>query len=595
MSRWVPTGRGRRARWGRLTALVLQQEHLHVVQASQRGGGARVVGWGVLPMELPADGGGPDPVGLGRAVGVALGEAGLGGGNVVMGVPQAQVMLRVLELPRADTAEEMAAMVQMRLGRELPFRLEEALIDFEVLPGASAEGEGDVGSGGTEARGTQRGGVRVLTAVIRRQTLEFYRSLAGAAGLRLVALGLRSQAGAYAARRSHPEASVGSVALVTLHRREVVFDVLREGALVFSRAGGLPALGEGEPAAEVAETGPLWLEVIRSLHSYEGQEGDRPVGRFLVAGATGVEAALAEGLGQRFGVPARVLAPWGEGDESAPRGDALPVALPAVGLALGALASGGLPIDFVAPKRPPVVRDTRRVRQLATVAAVAAVVLGAAGLRARWIGDRERVKAGLQDQIRLGSQNLGAFRQVRNQARTLREWTAGGRNWLDHLTLLSALLPPSQELYVTALSVGARNGLSLAVKVRSGETVDRLTAVLRGAGYEVKAPAIMPATDRYGFRFQANLDLEVPQAITNDLDALVVEARAPAGEAAPAPGAPVPSSSNPSSGQGAGSQTAAAAGASAGGPPAVVEASASEGQSRWPRGRRRRPEGGGND
>ena len=267
-----------------------------------------------------------------------------------------------------------------------------------------------------------------------------------------------------------------------------------------------------------------------------------------------------------------------------------PPSLAAIGLALSALEPAGLPFDFLHPKRPPVAHDNRRTRQLAIVAGILALLLTAAGLRARWIGGRERIRADLQEQVNLGAKNLAAYRLVRNQSRTLKDWSASSRNWLDHLALLSALLPPSQELYVTALSTSARNTLNLAVKIRSGETVDRLTATLRSAGYDVKAPAIMPATDRFGFRFQANLELVVPSAITNDLDALVVEARASAPISPATAPAPAPSPAPPS----------AAAPTAPGPPPTTavapqVEPGGTETPSRPARNWRRRAEGGGRE
>jgi hypothetical protein len=416
--------------------------------------------------------------------------------------------------------------------------------------------------------------------------------------LKLAALGLRSLAGAHAALACHPEAAAGCVALVTLQPQEVVFDVLVEGALVFSRVGGLPPVAEAAPAAgnpPAAPSDPGFIEVVRSLHSYEGTEGHGQVHRLLVTGTTGREAALAAALTHALGVPAEVLAPSGSWSDVPMAPGSLPPALPAVGLALGALEAGGLPFDFLHPRRPPVARDHRRLRRLAVAAAVLAVVLAGAGWRARGIAERERLRAQLQEQVRLGNQNLGAFRQVRSQARTLRDWSAGRRNWLDHLAVLSALLPPSRELYVTALSTTARNTLNLSVKTRSGEILDRLTATLRSAGYDVKAPAIMPATDRFGYRFQASLELEVPAAITNDLDALVVEARSPAPDAAPAtpPPAVPPGNTTP---PGTNAPPAPPDAAPPAAPPTVAPAAGPgeprDPESRGPRMRRRRPEGG---
>jgi hypothetical protein len=427
--------------------------------------------------------------------------------------------------------------------------------------------------------------------VVRRKTLEYYQSLAKAAGVKLAALGVRPLASVHAAVCCHPGAATGCVALVSIHRQEVMFDVLVEGALVFSRVGALPATpeptpGPGDPAAN-PPLDAIVIEVVRSLHSYEGTDGHRQVNRFLVTGSSGSDVAVADAVARQLGVPASVLEPaagWSD-LESSPR--SLTQALPGIGLALGALEPQGLSFDFLNPKRPPVVRDTRRLRQLGLAAGVLAVLLIAAGLRARWIGGRERLRADLQEQANLGAKNLLAYRLVRNQARTVKDWAAAGRNWLDHLTILSALLPPSREMYVTALSTGARNTLNLSVKIRSGETVDRLTTTLRAAGYDVKAPAIMPATDRFGFRFQATLELEVPTTITRDLDALVIESRPPASATAAAsppttapgpPAAVAPPSPPPA---------AEAAPSGEGGPP--------DAPARPPRNWRRRTEGGGRE
>lgn len=581
-----------------ITALDVEAGRLQVVQAALRGGAARVVRHTALPLDPSAGADPEDAAALGARVAAALGPATLPPGPVVMGVPRAQVLLRSLELPPADREDEIAAMVYLRLSRDLPFRLEEACVDFVVLPplprvaaAASHPARSEPPPG---ARPT-----RVLAAVVRRRTVEHYESLARAAGVKLTALGLRSLAGAQAALACRPEAATGCVALVTLQPQEVVFDVLMEGALVFSRVGELPPVPEAAPAAGAAPAAPSsdpgFIEVVRSLHSYEGTEGHGQVHHLLLTGTTGREAALAAALSRALGVPAEVLAPSASGSEVPIAPGALPPALPAVGLALGALEPGGLPFDFLHPRRPPVARDHRRLRRLAVAAAVLAVVLAGAGWRARGIADRERLRAQLQEQIRLGNQNLGAFRHVRSQARTLRDWSAGRRNWLDHLAVLSALLPPSRELYVTALSTTARNTLNLSVKTRSGEILDRLTATLRTAGYDVKAPAIMPATDRFGYRFQASLELEVPATLTNDLDALVVETRSPAPDAAPAtpPPAAPPGTAAPS---GANAPPAPPDAASPAAPPTVAP-SAGPGEPRDPesrgqRMRRRRPEGG---
>lgn len=582
--------RSRRPRLGSLTALDFEADQLWVVQAALRGGEPRLTRQHTLRLH-PARSVSPDDPGeLGKALAAALAQATVSPGNVVMGIPRTLVMLRTLELPPADREEEIAAMVHLRWSRDLPFPVNEAVIDFQTLPRSSVP-ENAPPSSSSDGAPAPDMPTRVLTAVVRRKTVEFYQAVAKAAGVKLVALGLQSLAGAQAALAFQPKAAAGCVALVSLHPHEVRFDVLIDGTWAFSRAGALPVPGGPNPETDDPSANPspspILLEVVRSLHSYEGTAGHGQVNHFLVTGTTGGEAPLAEALTRQLGVPAEVLSTGADARETPDSAQALPAALPAVGLALGALAPAGLPFDFLNPKRPSVVRDLRRVRQLAAVAAVLAVLLSTAGLRARWIGERERQRADLQAQVNLGSKNLAAYRVFRNQARTLRDWSATRRNWLDHLTLLSALLPPSQELYVTALSTTARNTLNLSVKVRSGETIDRLTSTLRSAGYVVKAPAIMPATDRFGFRFQANLELQVPTTLTNDLDGLTIEARsspAPATSAAPTEPRPPAADSSPTSTPASPSTPAVTA--------TLASPETARPEGRGPRGPRRRPEGG---
>ncbi len=527
-----------------VTALDRDGEALHVVQAGLRGGQPRLATVATLPLDSPAASNSEDPVAVGQAIAAALNRARLNPRAVVMGIPRTQVVLRTLELPPTARTDEIAAMVHLRLGRDLPFPLEEALIDFSPVGGPAGRGlPGRVEPAQGSAPIAGGSATRVLTAVVRRKTVEHLQAVARAAGCTLVTVGLRSLAGARATVACVPRAAQGCVGLVTLRPQEAVFDVLLDGILLFSRTGSLLADGwtvptppanpelQGAPEPptnqpDVPETpSPVQIEVARSLHSYEGTPGHVPLERIYVTGDSGREAASAAALAGQLGIEVSVLEPT---IESAPNSHGSPIpVLPAVGLAMGALDPRGMPFDFLHPKRPPVVRDTRRLRQLAIATGVLALFLTTAGLRARWIGERERHRAALQEQVNLGSKNLGAYRLARNQARLLKEWTTGGRDWLDHLTVLSALLPPSPELYVTALSTSARNTLSLAVRVRSGETVDHLTATLRAAGYDVKAPAIMPATDRHGYRFQANLELQVPVAVTRNLEELAVEARPP--------------------------------------------------------------------
>jgi type IV pilus assembly protein PilM len=542
--------RNRRGRRTSITAVDLESGWLHVAHAALRGSTPRITRHAArpLPLPAPADNRPEDPAALGETIARTLAQARLDVGPVVLGIPRSQAILRVLSLPPAHRASEIAAMVHLQVRRDLPFPIEDAVLDFLVLPPAPETAASDPapapapppGGEGSPASPTSAAThpTRVLVAVVRRETVAFHTDLARAAGFKLQALALRPLAAGRAAVLCSPEAARGCTAIISSRGTEIAFDVLLDGTLAFSRVGSLPAPPRPEsalpPSADAppaaAAPGPSLvdtavLETSRSLHSYEGTPGHHRIDTFLVTGTTGAEHDLGEALARSFGIPVHRLDP-ARALAGTPLDDAHPNgALTAIGLAVSALDPDGLPIDFLAPKRPPAPRDHRRVRRLAFAAAGLALLLSVLGLRAHWIRQRERVRTDLQAQVTLATKNLAGFRAVRTQARSVGDWIAGSRNWLDHLALLGALLPPSRDLYLTAFSTSARNNLSLSVRVRGGEILDRLGADLRAAGYSVKPAGITPVNDRFGYRFQATLEIEVPPKLTNDLDHLVVEPR----------------------------------------------------------------------
>jgi type IV pilus assembly protein PilM len=419
VARWTDAVAGsRRNRRTSVTALDIEDGWLHVVYAAARGGQTRIVRHAAVSL-ISKDGVAPeDAVARGEAVGRALEQLQLKPGPVVMGVPRAQVMLRRLDLPPAKKPAEIASMVHFQVSRDLPFRLEEALLDFKVLPeshgvAALPDSPSPTGVPG-EPVTPPAAPTKVMAAVVRRETVEHYRTLASAAGLKLVGLGLRSVAGTRAVELCHRETSGGCVGLVSIREGEVIFDVLWERALVFSRVGTLPA---GHGAEEAAADGsaatasePVVLEVVRCLHSYESAEGHQRVARFFVTGPTGAETEIAAALGERFGVPAQVLDPRAalaeaDGDKNRAAG-----ALPAIGLGLEALDPAGLSFDFLNPKRPPVQHDYRRVRTFGAVAGSLGVFLAVVGLRAHWIHQRERQRATVREEIAVARKALPAYR-----------------------------------------------------------------------------------------------------------------------------------------------------------------------------------------
>jgi len=128
-----PRSPGRRGRTpAHVTALELDGQTLRVVQAVPRGDRAAVTRVLATPLPLPADADRADPAVMGRALAEALSTLGLKPNAVVMGVPRAQVVLRPLTLPAIEDIRQLASMVHFQISRDLPFRLQDAVVDFRV-------------------------------------------------------------------------------------------------------------------------------------------------------------------------------------------------------------------------------------------------------------------------------------------------------------------------------------------------------------------------------------------------------------------------------------------------------------------------------
>jgi len=69
------------------------------------------------------------------------------------------------------------------------------------------------------------------------------------------------------------------------------------------------------------------------------------------------------------------------------------------------------------------------------------------------------------------------------------------------------VLPASEEVYITSLSISGQGSIRLGVQARSGEILAKLDKQLRAAGYDVKPLAITPGSDRFGYNFRSLVEL----------------------------------------------------------------------------------------
>lgn len=482
-----------------------------------------------------------DPAALGEAIAKALHRLQVKPSQVVIAVPRQMVVLRTLVLPDIDDVREMASMVHLQIAKDLPFKQDEAVIDFVVRrpssvasPGSTAQEHDGAGVGAVQ----EPSKVEVLVAAVKRETVAYYEMAAAAAKLKLAGLGLLSQANARCAEACGFAVPNECIGLVMLRRDEVGIDIVA-GSLRYSRGAVIRSSQSDSAGTQVStekrESPPgqdaagfvdsVTIELVRNLHSYNGAESHSPVTKLVIAGRTGCEEEVAEALRKRLNLPCVRLDAGAGLELAAPAREQAAEAVGAIGLGLSANDAGGLPFDFLNPKRPAVQRDTRRLRMLAWSAAAAVLLIGILGLRSHLIGERMKVYQAVQSELTAAEKQVPTYRRMEQQAAAVQKWVKGSRNWLEQIAHLSAVLPGSESLYITSLSVSGQGAIHLAVQAKSGEILANLEKQLRAAGYELKPLAITPGTDRHGYQFRSAVELIVPPGMKIELSKALPPAR----------------------------------------------------------------------
>jgi Tfp pilus assembly PilM family ATPase len=501
----------RRRRSRRFVAVDFDSHALRLVQAEQVGSIPRILMMREFP--FPQDLNVSDAEAVGGALGTALKEAGLSGSPVLLSVPRGQAVLKSLTLPAGVRKMDMPGMVHYQVQGDLPFRAEEAVIDFTVEEHYNA----DAARQNAAVAGGPATGVHLLAAAVRMPMVDHYRRIAEAAGARLERLGLRPYANLRCVAACTVRRPEELVAVVHVTADQTEIDVIAGDSLSFSRSAVLrvPAAGK-DNAREVDESiQSVVMEVVRTLQSYQAVQREEDIGAILVAGGTGIEARVTEVLGKRMGVQSEVLAPSGL---VRARGGGNPSAfITALGLAFGHCREDELRMDFLNPKRPVVQRDIRKVRAAVALAASALVALGGIATGAMYVRSKDKVRTQLLEQKKKLSADAGKIQELVKRIKGIDAWASEGRDWLDHLAYLSWLLPGAKDGYVTGLTTTSSGSINIPFKAFNDSVLEDFYKRVTDAGYDLKLGDYDPGEDKYGFRYGMKMNLGINPKMTVNL------------------------------------------------------------------------------
>jgi type IV pilus assembly protein PilM len=304
-----------------------------------------------MPEEVDAD----DPQAMGEFIRSMLRRHRLHYRSVVVDVPRERVVINRLILAPTPL-HEVAAAVRFQAMKELPFPLDSAAIDYVVMQ------RNEAGLATT-----------VLLAAVTTETLERVRQTCSAAGLSPARIGLRPYANLISVQRAM-EASGRCALFVDVGPGATEIDVISGDLLAFARSANVnvplatidAALREdsrvisiddvrglvGSDEAVATAVTELLVEATRTLQAYRASDPDANVDEVIVAGGTGIEAALAERLRERLALPVRLFDPTQSLGLELTEGPKLRSFAAALGLAWGLCREGSLAIDFLNPKQP---------------------------------------------------------------------------------------------------------------------------------------------------------------------------------------------------------------------------------------------------
>lgn len=514
----------------RFTAIDFDTRSVRIVHAQRHGQTVRVCKVSTVPLAGVSV---ADADALGGFLKNVLAKLGLSGTGLLLNVPRSQTVLKPITLPSGTALGEMAAMVRYQVEKELPFRLEDAVVDFTPASHFGA----DPPVGGAV-------GIAILVAAARLGIVDHYRKIAAAAGCRLLRLGLRPASDMRCVAAATSRQRGESVVFVHLTQDEMEIDVLCDESLVFSRSVAVrPDPLETEAANTPIET--IVNEATRSLQSYQAVHRAGRIGGVLVGGGTGLEGQLARMLAERMNLrcevfnPASAVGLMDDGSSSS--------YVSALGLCL-AQSSSLVPFDFLNPKKPAVQRDKRKLAAAIAGVGLVALCVAAYAASTAYVSSVTADVNGLQSRVKKlqGEKDQASAASARYDS--IKAWQDDRQNWLAHWAYLSETMPSCKDVYLldfNAIAVKTEQGrkkttipasdqivgeITFNIHARDKRVFDEINGSLMEAGYDFPAANWMPANDdKFGYGQQTRITLRVPRWLSQPkLDPLGREPLRPA-------------------------------------------------------------------
>jgi hypothetical protein len=393
------------------------------------------------------------------------------------------VQSRLLRVPPVP-ADELPDVVRHRAGTEFPVADEAAVIDF--LPIEMSEGTPTT----------------VLAARVATKTLASAREVASKLQITPESIAMRG-CGVADLVRAQGQNSLTGVSLIAV-RRGSELDLIgtHEGNAAVVRTVSLPGESDTEDLARAATR-----EIRRTIAAIGSELGASDVDSvtWIVGDDEDKELAnrCASELSRPFNqIDLRTLV---AGEVAWPDGAAAFAGMVGTGMAI---AQRSLPVDFLAPRKPPEKKAPTTTYALAGALA-AVVLLGGGWMMYRSVASLEETAAADLREREAIEADIKQLTPERVQSQEVAQWLATDVNWLDEIDRIAMTLRPEpvdnheafkadRDVRLTSLvakKAAGRRGtggtIELAGGVRDDDVLQDMEKLLRGPGRQVNSKTLI--------------------------------------------------------------------------------------------------------
>lgn len=378
--------------------------------------------------------------------------------RVLLSLPRGDVVIKRLTLPAGEgvSSSDLVGAVRLQMGRQLSVPVEASAIDSVPMPPEPVAPDAAAGSAV---------GLTVTAAALPGDRMDWCRSLARAAGIKLARVGLRCF-GAACVLADESLRRDGAVLGVIPAGASVEFVIVEAGQLMLARAVDIPWPSSDEPTELEAYADKVAVEAKRTWMSHRAGRGEIEAQAVLVLGAGPGAEKLAERCGSAMERPGAVIASAAAA-ASKDQGEPAPsIAAAGIGLAMED-AQGRPSLDFLHPRRAPDRAAQRRQRML--LGALAGIV----GLGTPIVFAKLEISAlddTLTRQRQLSSSKQSELNEMwaeHARLRHMEQWAGIKVDWLAHVGALSEQVPAPPEALIDG--VGGRVNAQVDFTGKSGQ------------------------------------------------------------------------------------------------------------------------------